>query len=86
MFKTGTAKFATNNFFRGRGGRSFYKGYRKSGKREPQMEKLINFEMIGVDKMAVSFQGFLDTDLKDLIKAMPNSSYDNKNKIWIQLD
>jgi len=39
--------------------------------------------MIGPGQIAISFQGFFDNELKDLIKSMPNSRYESKSQVWI---
>lgn len=48
-----------------------------------QGEKLINFEMLGGEKMAISFQGFYDNEIKERIKSVENAIYDSENRVWI---
>lgn len=39
-------------------------------------EKLLVIELVGKDIIGVSFLGFFDNDIKEIIKSTPNARYD----------
>ena len=46
-------------------------------------ERVIYIELLSPKEMAISFSGFFDVDIKDLIKAMEGAHYDSNGKLWI---
>ena len=46
-------------------------------------ERIMQMEAVGKSSIGLSFQGFFDPALKDLIKSIDDSHYDIERKIWI---
>lgn len=77
------------SFFRGGGGASFWQKSNRSysnasGTRKSEFgEKLIYIELVGPNTISVKFENFFDADIKDKIKALPDSKYDPVGKDWL---
>ena len=69
---------------RGRGG-GFYKKKSSYGGRNSSSygERLMNIEKVGREDIGITFQGFFDPNLKDIIKGLSYSRYDADRKMWI---
>ena len=43
----------------------------------------MNIEKVGGEDIGITFQGFFDPNLKDIIKGLSCSRYDAERKMWI---
>ena len=71
-----------NSTFQSRGGRGGRGGYKK-GNQSENGERIMNIETLSLQEIGLTFQGFFDPNLKDLIKSLGYSKYDCDRKIWI---
>ena len=76
-----------NNTFSGWGGKGGkaggYKGQKKGNGGEQYGERIMNIEKLSRNELGLTFQGFYDPSLKDLIKSLGFSQYDADRKVWI---
>lgn len=68
-----------NRTWGGRGGR----GGRRGGGDRDNGERIMQIEKLSLQEIGLTFQGFYDPSLKDLIKSLGYSKYDADRKIWV---
>lgn len=61
-------------------------GLRKSGGSSIGGEKLIYIELVGKNTIALKMDNFYNEEIKNIVKALPESKYDGELREWLIRD
>ena len=78
---SGWARGKGGNFYRRGGGNQTSRGNDRQS--DSRGERILQIEFVQQDIIGLTYQGFFDPQLKDLIKALGYSKYDAERRAWL---